>query len=88
MTPKLDLYDLIHSMTASEQNSFRKEINKRKGRHLYLQVFEAILEQETYDEADLKEQFKGEKTLGFFSHYYFPPLEYNLIITLIYNNDI
>ena len=47
MTPKLDLYDLIHSMTASEQNSFRKEINKRKGRHQYLQVFETILEQET-----------------------------------------
>lgn len=67
MTPKLDLYDLIHSMTASEQNSFRKEIQKRKGRHLYLQVFEAILEQEEYDEAALKERFKGEKTLNNFS---------------------
>ncbi len=67
MTPKLDLYDLIHSLTASEQNSFRKEILKRKGRHLYLQVFDAILEQESYDEAALKDQFSGEKTLNNFS---------------------
>lgn len=67
MTPKHDLFDLIHSLTASEQNSFRKEVLKRKGRHIYLQVFEAILEQEKYDEDALKAKFAGEKTLNNFS---------------------
>ena len=67
MTPKPDLFDLIHSLTASEQNSFRKEILKRKGKHTYLLVFEAILEMESYDEAALKERFEGEKTLNNFS---------------------
>ncbi|MEM7037202.1 MAG: hypothetical protein AAF570_09505 [Bacteroidota bacterium] len=40
---------------------------KRKGKHIYLKVFESILEMDHYDEAALKAKFTGEKTLNNFS---------------------
>ena len=67
MTPRKDLFELIHSLTEREANAFRKEIGKRKGRHLYLEVFEAILKMEEYDERSLKKRFSGSKTLNNFS---------------------
>lgn len=67
MTPKHDLFDLIHSMTNSEINALRKEIGQRAGKKVYLKVFEAILEMDHYDEALLKNMFRGEKTLNNFS---------------------
>ncbi len=67
MTPKHDLYDLIQSLTNTEINAFRKEVGSRAGKKVYLKVFEAILEMESYDEAALKHRFKGEKTLNNFS---------------------
>ncbi|MEM0996044.1 MAG: hypothetical protein AAGN35_03145 [Bacteroidota bacterium] len=67
MTPKLDLYELIHALNDGEVKTFRKEILKRRGKHTYLKVFDAIRAQEIYDEAALKEQFAGEKTLNNFS---------------------
>lgn len=67
MTPKHDLYELVQSLTNSEINSFRKEITKRKGRHVYLMLFDYLLEMPAYDEEVLKDHFKGEKTLNNFS---------------------
>lgn len=67
MTPKPDLFELVKSLTDGEISAFRKRILGRKGKHVYLQLFEAILEQEDYSEADLKARFKGEKTLNNFS---------------------
>ena len=67
MTPKIDLYELIHALNEGEIKVFRKEILRRKGKHTYLQLFEAILKQEVHDEEALKEKFKGEKTLNNFS---------------------
>jgi|GEM_PF-2273644 hypothetical protein len=67
MTPKNDLHELIHSLTESEVSVFRKEILKREGQHIYLQVFDAILDMEEYKEEALKKQFKGKKTLNNFS---------------------
>ena len=67
MTPKHDLFDLIQSLSNTEINAFRKEVGQRAGKKVYLKVFEAILSMEAYDEASLKTQFKGEKTLNNFS---------------------
>lgn len=67
MTPKLDLYELINALNEGEVKTFRKEILKRKGKHTYLKLFDAIREQEVYDEDKLKLDFAGEKTLNNFS---------------------
>ena len=67
MTPKTDLFELIHSLTDKEIKAFRAEILKRKGDHTYLKVFELILDMNLYDEAKLKSHFKGTKTLNNFS---------------------
>ena len=67
MTPKHDLYELIQSLTDGEISAFRKKILKRKGKHVYMKVFDEMLQQPHYDEADLKEKFSGEKTLNNFS---------------------
>lgn len=67
MKPKQDLYDLVNSLSSLEVSGFRNEITKRKGKHTYLKLFDALLEMEEYDEYALKKRFKGEKTLNNFS---------------------
>jgi hypothetical protein len=67
MTPKADLYDLVHSLTDKEVKAFRAEITKRQGDHVYLKVFEALLSMEAFDEEKTKAQFVGSKTLNNFS---------------------
>ncbi|MFN8393398.1 MAG: hypothetical protein U0176_01850 [Bacteroidia bacterium] len=67
MTPKLDLYDLIQSLTDKEIKAFRSEILKRQGDHVYLKVFDTMLEMQAYDEDRAKEQFEGTRTLNNFS---------------------
>jgi hypothetical protein len=67
MTPKHDLHELVHSLTEAELSAFRKEVLRRDGQHIYLQIFEALLEMVDYDEAKLKRMFKGKKTLNNFS---------------------
>lgn len=61
--PSKDLFNLIKSLTVSEKGYFVKFAK----RHIigeennYLRLFDAINEQEVYDEDALKEKFKGEK---------------------------
>jgi hypothetical protein len=67
MTPKSDLFDLVKSLTEKEVKAFRAEIEKRQGDHVYLKVFDALLEMEAFDEEKAKAQFKGTKTINNFS---------------------
>ena len=67
MTPKHDLHEMVHSLTETEISTFRKEVLRREGQHIYLQIFDAILAMEEYDEVKLKKLFKGKKTLNNFS---------------------
>jgi len=67
MTPKSDLYDLVHSLTEKEVKTFRSEIMKRQGDHVYLKVFDTLLALESFDEESVKAQFTGTKTLNNFS---------------------
>ena len=67
MTPKVELFELIHSLTEKEIRAFRAEILKRNGDHIYIKVFDLILEMEAYDESLLKSEFSGTKTLNNFS---------------------
>jgi hypothetical protein len=67
MTPKSDLYDLVHSLTEKEVKAFRQEILKRQGDHIYLKVFDTLIELQSFDEEIVKAQFEGTKTLNNFS---------------------
>ena len=67
--PLKDLFNLIKSLTVSEKGYFVKFAK----RHIigeennYLRLFEAINEQEVYDEDALKDRFKGEKFIKQFT---------------------
>lgn len=67
--PSKDLFNLIKSLTVSEKGYFVKFAK----RHIigeennYLRLFEAINEQEVYDEDALKDRFKGEKFIKQFT---------------------
>ena len=67
-TPSTDLFDLIHTLTSPERAYFKRfaVLHKRASDNTYLKLFDAILQQESYDEAALKEQFKGEKLSRYF----------------------
>lgn len=67
MTPKSDLFDLIKSLTEKEVKAFKADIMKRQGDHVYLKVFDSLVEMEQYDEDKAKAQFHGSKTLNNFS---------------------
>ncbi len=56
-TPSSKLFDLIKSLTGSEKRYFRLFVNARGGDKTskYLRLFEAIGQQETYDDEALKE---------------------------------
>jgi len=60
------LFDLVKSLTEKEVKAFREEIQQRQGDHVYLKVFDAMLEMETFDEEKAKAQFKGTKTINNF----------------------
>lgn len=62
MTPKDDLFQLIKSMDRNEKGYFKKfaALNGKKDNN-YVLLFDAINQQTEYDEAVLKQQFKGEK---------------------------
>lgn len=63
MTPRSDLYDLIHAMTAHERRYFRMyaRMQQPEGEWNYLRLFDAMLTQDVYDEPALKKQFEGDK---------------------------
>ncbi|MEM7036858.1 MAG: hypothetical protein AAF570_07765 [Bacteroidota bacterium] len=66
MSASVPLFELIRSLSRDEVNNFLRyarmkgDVRKKK----YLQLFEAIREQDRYDEAALRERFKGQKMLN------------------------
>lgn len=59
MKKNQDLFDLIHSLSRTEKRYFTldaRKAGKRESR--YLRLFQAINQQEEYDEAELKKEFR------------------------------
>jgi hypothetical protein len=54
------LFDLIGSLTRSEKRYFKLFVSLQGGEKNYIRLFDAIDAQEHYDEASLKELFRGE----------------------------
>ena len=56
-------FQLISSMSKSEKGYFKKFASKHTigGRNIYVKLFDEIENLRIYDEADLKNKFKGEK---------------------------
>ncbi|MEM6725659.1 MAG: hypothetical protein AAF598_16575, partial [Bacteroidota bacterium] len=63
------LYRLIRSLNQSEKGYFKKYASLHSGErnNNYIRLFEAIEKQKTYDEQQLKAQFKGERFINNFS---------------------
>ena len=69
MTPSNEIFDLIQSMSPTEKRYF-KRFSKRHSAgesNVYLTVFLAIAAQASYDEAAIKEKFKGKGFIRQFS---------------------
>ena len=63
MTPSLDLFRLIKSLTPTEKSYFKKFSSFTKsqsGKNVYLLLFDAIAAQNEYDESKLKKKFQGQ----------------------------
>lgn len=69
MAASNDLHRLIHSLTPSEKRYFRLNVQPyiRKTGNLYLQIFDAVLEQETYDQKALIEKLSRDRPIKRFS---------------------
>ena len=67
-TASSDLFNLIHSLSSRERAYFKRfaGMHKQSSDSNYLKVFEAIYEQEEFDEKALKEQFKNDKLSRYF----------------------
>lgn len=63
MSIRSDLFDLIRSLSKTEKAYFKKNssVFLREGGNKYLQLFDAIEKQETYNEQQILQQFKTEK---------------------------
>lgn len=61
MKPSNELFDLIKSLTKSEKRFFKLSSSIQTGDKNYLKIFDYIDGQENYNEATLKEFFKGER---------------------------
>ncbi len=63
MTVSSDLFDLIRSLSKTEKAYFKKNgtLFLREGGNKYLQLFDAIAGQTSYDEHKIRQLFKGEK---------------------------
>lgn len=68
MSAKNDLFKLIKTLDAGEIKHFRRQArqNPNRGPNNYLRLFEALRQEDHYDEAKIKQQFKGE---GLEKHY-------------------
>ena len=60
MAKKGNLFALIKSLSKAEKRYFRLFVNSQGSGKNYLLLFDAIEQQEEYDEKALKEQFKGQ----------------------------
>lgn len=61
MKPSTELFDLIKTLSKSEKRFFKLSSTLQSGEKNYLRLFDAIDKQDTYDENEIKEMFKGEK---------------------------
>lgn len=77
MKPSGELFNLIKSLTKSEKRFFKLSSSLQSGEKNYLKIFDAIDDQEEYDEKALKELFKKET---FIKHF---PSEKNHLYKLI-----
>ena len=77
MKPSNELFSLIKSLTKSEKRFFKLSSSLQSGDKNYLKIFDAIDEQEEYDEPLIKDRFKSEK---FIKHF---PSEKNHLYKLI-----
>jgi hypothetical protein len=64
MTPKTDLHQLIHSLTKSEKRYFTLFAKRHviAGENKYIQLFNEIEKQKTYNEYKIKQLLNNEKT--------------------------
>ena len=60
MKPSAELFDLVKSLSKSEKRFFKLSSSLQTGKKNYLQIFDAIEKQSSYDELALKKQFKKE----------------------------
>lgn len=69
MSEKNELYKLIHSLTPTEKAYFKKFAYKakREQENSYLQLFDAIVKQDEYNEKALKQKLKHTKLINNFS---------------------
>lgn len=63
MTPSPELHQLIHSLSKKEKAWFRNWCGRNSSGTIYMQVFDAILAQRTYNEEALKKTFSGKSFL-------------------------
>lgn len=65
MKPSEDLFHLIQSLSRSEKRYFKLFSNRHSGKqgNNYLRLFDAIEEQEEYNEEQIRNKFRGEKFL-------------------------
>lgn len=66
MKPTTELFDLIKSLTKSEKRFFKLSSALQAGEKNYIRLFDAIEEQEEYDEEKIKSKFKGETFIQHF----------------------
>ncbi|MEM7039740.1 MAG: hypothetical protein AAF570_22390 [Bacteroidota bacterium] len=62
-TPKRHLYELVHSLSPSEKQKFlERAFQHKRGRYAnYVQLFNAIEEQEEFNDEAIRQRFKNEK---------------------------
>lgn len=60
MKPTNELFDLIKSLTKSEKRFFKLSSSLQAGEKNYIRLFDAIEDQQDYDEEKVKEKFKNE----------------------------
>ena len=63
-TPNNDLHELIQSLTGTERRFFKVSASRYEGKKKYLELFDAIAEQDQYDEEKIREKFSGEQFLN------------------------
>jgi hypothetical protein len=61
MKPSTELFKLIKSLTKSEKRFFKLSSSLQSGEKNYLKIFDYIEGQDDYNEAELKDFFKGER---------------------------
>ncbi len=77
MKPSNELFNLVKSLSKSEKRYFKLTSSLQSGEKNYMRLFDAIEAQDEYDEAEIKEKFKGET---FIKHL---PSEKNHLYSLI-----